>query len=286
MTSRRDLLRALGASVLLPSMACSARSPATPMTMRAATPLGVGIQLYLARKQMLADPEGTLAQIAALGFSEVEWWGRWDRTPQQLRASLDANGLRSPSYHVGTGSLRPDQLPALLDFASAMGQRTLIIASLNARERATEDDWKRVATLMNEASLAAKSQGIRIGYHNHGGESTMFGDRSAFDLLIAGTDPSLVDFQLDGYWALMDGLDPVAVARRHRDRITSLHLKDADATPARAQVDLGTGIIDWPTIIREGAAARVTSLFLDLDDPADVWATAGSARHYLRGLGY
>jgi sugar phosphate isomerase/epimerase len=281
MTSRRDLLRALGASALMPSLARAALS----VPRRTAVP-AVGIQLYLARSLMRADPEGTLARIAEIGFAEVEWWGRWDRTPQQLRATLDAHGLRSPSYHVGTGALQPDRLPALLDVASTMGHERLVIASLEPQERLTADDWKRAAELMNRAGLAAQPRGMRIGYHNHGYESTRFEDRTAYEILLGETDPAFVDFQLDAYWALTGGTEPIAFLRQHRDRITSLHLKDAAPPPTYGQVDLGTGIIDWPTLISEGAAARVTSLYLDLDDPADVWATAGSARRYLRGLGY
>lgn len=247
---------------------------------------GVGMQIYLARNLMRADPEGTLARIAEIGFAEVEWWGQWDRTPTQLRATLDANGLRSPSSHVGTGSLQPDQLPALLDVANAMGHVGIVVASLEPQERQTEDDWKRAAELLNRAGLAAQPRGIRVGYHNHAYEGTEYGERTAYDILLAETDPAYVDFQLDAYWALTGGFDPLAVLRQHRERITSLHLKDAAPAPDYAQVDLGAGIIDWPTLIREGAASRVTSIYLDLDDPVDVWATAASARSYLRSLGY
>lgn len=246
----------------------------------------VGIQLFLARNLMSTDPEGTIARIAEIGFAEVEWWGRWDRTPQQLRALLDSHGLRSPSYHVGTASLQPDQLPALIDVAKTMGHERLVVASLEPQERQTADDWKRAAELLNRAGRETQPLGIRVGYHNHAYEGTRYDDRTAYDILLAETDPTYVDFQLDAYWALTGGFDPLALLRQHRERITSLHLKDAAPAPGYAQVDLGTGIIDWTTLIREGAAARVTSLYLDLDDPADVWATATSARLYLQGLGY
>jgi sugar phosphate isomerase/epimerase len=283
MTSRRDLLRALGASALMPSLAHAALT--TPR--RTAVP-AVGIQLYLARSLMRADPEGTIARIAEIGFAEVEWWGRWDRSAAQLRATLDANGLRAPSCHVGTAALQPDQLPALLDVAKTMGHERVVVASLDPGERQTADDWKRAAALLNRAGRAAHAHGVRVGYHNHGYEWTHYDRRSAFEILITETDPAYVDFQLDVYWALSGGSDPLSLLRHNPERITSLHLKDAVPSPTQgyAQVDLGTGIIDWPTIIREGAAARVTSLYLDLDDPADVWATAGSARRYLRSLGY
>lgn len=280
MTTRRDLLRALGAATLMPSIARALHaSPAAPAP-------GVGVQLYLTRTLMRADPEGTLARIAELGFAEVEWWGEWNRTPTQLRATLNALGLRSPSSHVGTGALQAERLPALFETANIMGHTTVIVAFLEPRERATVDDWKRIAELFNRAGLAGAAQGVRIGYHNHGYESTMFGDRTGFEILLQETDPAYVDFQLDAYWALSGGQDPLAFLRAHRARISSLHLKDAVRSPNLTQVDLGSGIIDWPALIREGSAGRVTSLFLDLDDPADVWGTVGSARRYLRGLGY
>ena len=281
MTSRRDLLRALGASALMPSLARAALAVPRSTSMPA-----VGIQLYLTRNLMRADPEGTLARIAELGFAEVEWWGQWNRTPTQLRATLNTLGLRSPSSHVGLRTLEPERLPALFETANIMGHTTVIVASLEPGERATEDDWKRSAAVLNRAGLAGAAQGVRVGYHNHGYESARFGERTGFDILLSETDPTYVDFQLDVYWALSGGQDPLALIRAHRARISSLHLKDAARTPNLTQVDLGTGIIDWPTIIREGAAARVTSMYLDLDDPADVWATAGSARQYLRSLGY
>jgi sugar phosphate isomerase/epimerase len=281
MTSRRDLLRALAASALLPSLARAALT--TPR--RTAVP-AVGIQLYLARNLMRADAEGTLARIAELGFAEVEWWGQWNRTPTQLRAMLDTHGLRSPSSHVGLRALEPERLPALFETANIMGHTSVIVASLEPQERATADDWKRSAAVLNRAGLAGAAQGVRVGYHNHGYESTMYGDRSGYDILLAETDPTYVDFQLDVYWALSGGMDPLAFLKAHRTRISTLHLKDAARTPNLTQVDLGTGIIDWPTMLREGAAGRVTAMYLDLDDPADVWATAGSARRYLRSLGY
>lgn len=285
MTSRRDLLLALGASALAPSL-LRANERAHLNARGAMSTPAVGTQLYVMRKQMFEDPEGTIARIAQLGYAEIEWWGTWARTPAQLRAMLDANGLRSPSLHVGASALKLDQLPALLDRASAMGHTTLIIASLEANERDSEDKWKAVANLLNEAARTASAHGIRTGYHNHGGEFTRFDTRNAYEILHTETDPTLVDFQLDAYWALRDGFDPLTLYRQHADRITTLHLKDAAPAPPHAQVELGDGIIDWPGLIREGASHRVKSLFLDIDDPADAWATADSARRHLRSLGY
>ncbi len=282
MTTRREFLTALGVSVALPSLA-RAESRATRAL---PAPVGIGMQLYMARNLMKADPERTIARIAELGFSEVEWWGNWDRTPQQLRAALDANGLRSPSWHIGAGSLQAANLPRTLDAASTMGQRTLIIASLGAADKSDIGSWKRAGEMLSRAGETAKAKGIRVGYHNHGGEGRRFDGQFAYDVLVGAADPAFVDFQLDAYWALNDGLEPIPLLRKHASRITSVHLKDASVGPPYRQVDLGQGIIDWRTFLATGVAARVASIFLDIDDPADVWATAGSARAYLRTLGY
>lgn len=240
----------------------------------------------MARTLMRADPEGTIRKIAELGFSEVEWWGNWDRTPAQLRAMLDANKLASPSWHVGAGTLQPAALPRALDTASVMGQRTIIIASLGQGDKSDVDSWKHTGELMSRAGNQAKAHGIRIGYHNHGGEGRKFDGRLAYDVLVEAADPAVVDFQLDAFWALNDGLDPIPLLRKHSSRITSVHLKDAaDGTPLR-QVDLGKGIIDWRTFLATAVEGRVTSIFLDIDDPTDVWETSRAAREYLRSLGY
>ena len=283
MTTRRDFLIALGASSLAPSLAragiVSRRAPAPNP--------GIGMQLYMARGPMKTDPEGTIRRVAAAGFSEVEWWGNWDRTPQQLRTMLDASKLASPSWHVGTDTLAPAELPKALDRASVMGHKTIIIASLGRGDKADLDSWKRTGEMMSRAGQQAKAHGIRIGYHNHGGEGRHFDGRLAYDVLVEASDPAVVDFQLDAFWALNDGLEPIPLLRKHTDRITSVHLKDAasDTTPLK-QVDLGKGIIDWRTFLSVASEGRVKSVFLDIDDPADLWETAGSAREYLRTLGY
>ena len=296
--TRRDLLITLGAGAMTPLLA-HAGPPALPRPSRAdasdpratssalrAAPVGVGVQCYMLRAQMAADPEATLAHVAHIGYGELEWWGSWKRTPAQLRATLDANGLRAPSAHVGTPSLRPDRIDALLETAATMGHANVVVASTSKEERENLEAVQRTAALLNQAGESARKAGVRIGYHNHDAEWALVGDRPVFEVLVAETDPALVDFELDCYWAFKAGQDPLALLGRHGDRISLLHLKDSTGGPERAQVDVGAGVIDWRAIIALGVRQRVSHLFLDQDDPADPWASAGTARAYLRTLGY
>jgi sugar phosphate isomerase/epimerase len=292
MTTRRDFLFALGASALVPSLAsatgCGVPRDETDSTdSTGALPLaGVGVQLYMLRAQMKADPEGTLARIAELGYNEIEWWGSWGRTPAQLRAVLDANKLTSPAAHIDPKDLAKENLPALLDTAATMGHKSVLVAWTPPDQRRSADDWKRVAETLNVAGASAAAAGVRTGYHNHDFEFERFGSRSGFEILLEETDANLVDIELDCFWAFKAGFEPLALLNAHKDRIKFLHLKDSSARPEHAQRDIGAGVIQWKPILATGLANRVTNVFVEQDDPADPWASAAAGRAYLRTLGY
>ncbi|MGA2859873.1 MAG: hypothetical protein ABSE40_23640 [Candidatus Sulfotelmatobacter sp.] len=86
----------------------------------------VGVQLYTVRKQMKADFDGTLAKVAAIGYKEVEFAGYFGRTPQQVRAALEKNGLSSPACHVDYDLLAPDKWPAQIESAQVIGQNYIV----------------------------------------------------------------------------------------------------------------------------------------------------------------
>lgn len=290
MTTRRDFLLALGATAALPLVAHAASERNEP---RSATddvrvnPLaGVGVQLYMLRTAMRADPEGTIARIAKIGYSEIEWWGNWQRTPAQVRALLDAHKLRAPAAHVDHKDFAPDRIGALLDAAATIGHSTLIVAWSGAETRKTLDDWKRFAGTFSVAGEMAAKHGIRVGYHNHDFEFQRVDRVSYLDHFIAASDPRYVDIELDCFWAYKAGEDPVALLTQHRQRITMLHLKDSSGAPTHQQRDIGAGVIDWKPVLTTALANRVTNVYVERDDPADVWASAESGRAHLRTLGF
>ena len=288
MTSRRDFLLALGASALIPaiSSACSPSSGEAADASDATGLQGVGVQLYMLRAEMRADPAATLKRIADLGYEEIEWWGEWSVSPTDLRTMLDSHGLRSPAAHIDPAALAPDRLPALLDYAGTMGHRSLLVAWTPPDQRKSADDWKRVAATLNEAGAAAASSGVRTGYHNHDFEFTKFGDRTGFEILVTETDPRYVDIELDCFWAFKAGHDPLTLLRAHADRIQYLHLKDSSGAPEHAQRDIGSGVIAWKPLLEFALSQRVTSVFVERDDPEDPWESAQAGRAYMRTLGY
>jgi sugar phosphate isomerase/epimerase len=64
----------------------------------------VGIQLYTLRDDARQNLEGTLRNIAQIGYKDVELlssMNNFGMRPTQLRALLDSLGMRAPSTHVG-----------------------------------------------------------------------------------------------------------------------------------------------------------------------------------------
>jgi sugar phosphate isomerase/epimerase len=280
MTTRRELLRTAGfaAQALLVPRGLWAHAPRRALD-------GIGVQLYLLRAEMRRDPEATIARIATLGFSDVEWWGNWQRTPAQLRGLLDAHGLKSTAAHIDPADLAPERLSALLERAQTMGHETLIVAWTPPTQR-TREGWMQLARRLTDAGRAGAHVGIRTGYHNHDFEFSDLGGRTAWEILVGETDPAFVTLELDCFWAFKAGLDPLAMIERHAGRITHLHLKDSSGAPEHGQRDVGAGVIDWKPLLELAVARGVKHAYVEHDEPADAWASASAGRAYLRSLGY
>ncbi|MGH7658175.1 MAG: sugar phosphate isomerase/epimerase family protein [Gemmatimonadales bacterium] len=265
---------ALGA--LLPG--CRPRSTGLP---RASLPRP-GMQLYTVREAMEADLPGTLRRISELGYREVEFAGYFGHEPTSLGAILEDLNLSAPASHLPLEALEGN-FEATLEIARILGHRWMVVAWVPEEQRRTLDDWREVARRFNTIGQRARSAGLRFAYHNHAYEFVTVDGETPFDLLLEETDPDWVDFELDVYWAVNGGQDPLAILDRWPDRFPLLHLKDSAGPPDHRQVKLGTGVIDFPAILAaEGEALQHT--FLEHDDPADPWEFARAGIEWYRSI--
>jgi len=269
---RRDLL--LAGSALVP--ACRHQAPGT----RHRTP-AIGVQLYTVRRLMQRDFEGTLRAVAAAGYREVEFAGYFSRTPAQVRAGLDANGLVSPSTHLVPRLLQSGWDRAIAD-SQAIGHRYMVIAWMPQEMRRTLDDWRRTAELFTRAGEAARREGLTFAYHNHDFEFTPLEGRLPFDVLLESTDPSVVRIQMDLFWIRKGGHDPLAYFARWPGRFPMVHVKDMDAQGR--MVDVGAGVIDWPAIFAARRQAGIEHYFVEHDEPPDPLASIAAGYRHMRTL--
>ena len=238
---RRAFLAALGLA------ACASRA-----TLAAGRRLKrVGIQLYSLRDDARRDLERTLADIAGIGYKDVELLGSMNNfgmPPARLRAVLDRNGLRAPSTHVSGTAL--DDLDRQLDEGLTLGHEYLIVASLPITGARTLDDYRRWADRFNESGRLARQRGVWIGFHNHANDFALIDGVVPYDVLMERTDPAIVRMQLDTGNIAMAGLDPHEYMRRFGPRYWSFHIKDVPRLGATHDTELGKGAIDFPRLLK------------------------------------
>ena len=295
--SRRSFLASLGAAVGLvgcrtPAADASradtgartgARSGGRTDAASAPPPRPLGIQLYTVREAMRRDVAGTLASLAAIGYREVEFAGYFGVAPAELRAMLARVGLTSPAAHVPYDRIA-DGWARTLDEAAAVGHRWVVIPWLPVEARRTADDWRRVAERLSGAAVAAQAAGLRLGYHNHDFELKPVDGVVPLDILLSETPRDRVDFELDVYWVVRGGGDPLDFLARHGGRFPMLHVKDSAGAPAHAQVDVGAGVIDYGRVIATATAQGARHLFVEHDQPADPMAFARASHAHLAAL--
>jgi sugar phosphate isomerase/epimerase len=278
--NRRTFLATLGAAALGgTALGCVARASAAPRR----TLSRIGLQLYTLRAEMGRDLPGTLARVAEIGYREVEFAGYFNRPPAEIRALLERNGLTSPSTHIPFGEIRGNWRKTL-DEATAIGHRWVTIPWLAAEERRDLDGWKRVAELFNRAAGEAKAAGLRFAYHNHDFELARVGDTTGLDVLLANTDPALVDYELDLYWTVKAGADPVDYFTRYPKRFPMVHVKDSAGAPQHRMTEVGGGTIDFRRIFAAGDRGGIQHYFVEHDNPTNPMGSVRSSYAYLAKL--
>ena len=242
----------------------------------------IGLQLYTVRSLMQQSVERTLEQVAAIGYKEVEFAGYFERTPTQIKTTLQANGLRAPAAHVPVQSLR-SAWSRTLDEAQTVGHEWVLVAWLPETDR-NPDGMRAIADLFNQAGAEARRRGLRFAYHNHDFEFAPMAGGNAFDLLLSRTDPKVVEFEMDLYWITKAGGDPLAYWRKYPGRFPLVHVKDSAGPPDHRMTDVGKGKIPWARLFSERKLAGIKHYFVEHDNPPDPLASARASFEYLSAL--
>src|SRR5574340_906430 len=166
---RRDFIRnaAWGLGAALAGTRFPLKLDAYPLAMP------VGLQLYTLRDQLAKDVPGTLRQVAAIGYKEVELYALYGKAPAEFERLLRDDGLASPSSHYSTAEIRSN-LPKHIEDAKALGLKYMVNAMVVAEDRKSLDDYKKLVELFNKAGEQTRQAGIQFCYHNHDFEFTKY----------------------------------------------------------------------------------------------------------------
>ncbi len=276
-----------------------------------ANPLGrpVGLQLYTVGEQLKKDYDGTLRQVAAIGYREVETAGFFGKKPAEIKKSLQDAGLHCASVHIGLGGIE-EALP----FATEIGAKYVISsvtlpkppdpakfdmkAFMAQLAGLTLDDYKSMAQRCNQMGEQAKKAGLQFGYHNHNFEFKPLSGGIGYDELLRATDPGLVKFELDCGWMVAAGHDPSAYLAKYPNRYRLLHIKDFQPTASPSvgldessrpkPAELGRGHIDYRTIFAAAKKTEVEQYYVEQEPPFDDMPALDAIKvdyDYLHNLG-
>jgi sugar phosphate isomerase/epimerase len=238
----------------------------------------ISVQLYSVREAFAADPTGTLARLADIGFTQVEPYGLAENAAI-LRTGLSDHGLTAPTAHAKLIGVDQGEVFAA---AVACGVGVVIDPFTPAEQWRSEADIAATAAALNEAAKRAADHGITVGYHNHWWElETSFDGRSAFEVFADQLDPELV-LEVDTYWATAGGADAPALLRRLGRKVHALHVKDGDlSTDASGQVPAGQGQVPVADVL---AAAPDALRVVEFDAYAgDIFDGLAASHAYLTG---
>lgn len=283
---RRDFLASVGvsaASILATRRLAGAGAPVTPAS--AGQLKRIGLELYAVRKAMRADPERTLAAIRAIGYDDVEllWsFKNFDRTPQQVLASLKQEGLKAPSAHMAPDTILTDWEQSL-ETARFLGHQYLIVPSLPSEANRSIDVWKLWANRFNSAGEVARRAGIWLAFHNEPNHQKPIMGEVPIEVFAQAIDPKVVRLQLDTGNMLMGGGDPMAFLSRYKDRCWSFHLKNV-VTGGAADTELAAGTFDLKAFLKAVPELDKKPCFVEQEGAADELASAKQNYDYLKAL--
>jgi sugar phosphate isomerase/epimerase len=264
----------------------------------------IGIQLYTLRDQLGKDVKGTIGKVAQTGYAHVEtYYGYkgpkqadqfWGLDPKGLSALLKANKLPTHSGHyqldefLTRGNGKDEALKVQIDIAAELGQEYLVVPVPPHAlwDKLTSADFKFMAAQLNKAGELAKKSGLKVGYHNHFWEFRQLADvkTTGYEIMLKETEAALVSFELDLFWAIKAGSDPIALFKKYPGRFAMWHVKDIDKSatakitggdadhkssmeilPTVKFAEVGSGAVDFKTIFADASTAGVKYAFVEQD---------------------
>ncbi|MCX4679962.1 sugar phosphate isomerase/epimerase [Streptomyces sp. NBC_01433] len=247
-------------------------------------PSGIGMHLYTMRTALATDFRGTLERLAEIGYATVGVSGRHGNSASAIRRMLDGARLGAVLEHVGYDIVRGAGLPQALEDIRTLGGKWIVVPSLPGSLHSPAG-YREVAKEFNKAGLAARESGLKLLYHNHGSDHEVVDGVSLYDILLTETDPELVGFELDLYWAAKGGAcAPGELFVRHPRRFPALHVKDM--APNGDFADVGSGVLDFPAMFDTARRGGVRQWLVEHDSPADPFASALASYRYLARLRY
>lgn len=217
--------------------------------------MGIAAQLYTVRDLTQRDFAATVKAVAAMGYGAVELAGYGNlKSAAEARKVLQDHGMAVVGSHTNIDALER-ALGHVLDDSEILGNRTVVLSFLPEPRRKDAAGWRLAAATLDRVGRECLARGIELAYHHHHFEFQRFDGQCGLEILWQNTAPHHLKAELDTFWIKYAGEDPAGYIRRMGPRATHLHLKDL--TTNRQFGEVGTGTLDFPSILAAAAEAGV-----------------------------
>lgn len=246
-----------------------------------------GIQLWTLRDIIKADPKAVLSEMAKFGYTQIESFEGeqgifWGMQPKEFKSYLDGEGLKLVSSHCDWKT-NLDRKAA--DVAS-VGGKYLICPWLGPQK--SIENFKEFADSFNKAGEICKKEGIKFAYHNHDYSFKEIDGLIPQQVMLEMTDPTLVDFEMDIYWVVTAGIDPISYMTKYKNRFKLCHVKDRlkDTNEPFASCTLGEGIINYSEILKKAKGLGMEYFIYEQEkyDTNGVLSNAKESANFLNKL--
>jgi sugar phosphate isomerase/epimerase len=230
----------------------------------------IGFQVWTIREALMKDFNGTLRQMADLGYQTVEMCSPpgynfvplMKMTASEMRKAIDATGLKCISCHYQMKELR-ENLDERIAFAKELGIKQMMLAHFGIKEDAPLADLLKAADELNRLGERTKKEGIQLGYHNHDFEFNKIDGVLIYDALMGRFDPELIKMQFQ-VAVIRLGYKAATFFNKYPNRFISMHLADWSSSLGK-MVPIGQGIVDWKELFTAAKTGGVKNLFVEMD---------------------
>ncbi|MBS1486062.1 MAG: sugar phosphate isomerase/epimerase [Bacteroidetes bacterium] len=291
-----------------------------------ASPLlkNIGIQLFSLPKVLEKDFAGGVAMLSQMGYREIEmygpfpfsakaavdWWasvtpslgfsgsGYFGKSVGEVRQILKSNKITVPSIHTDFITLQ-ENMPQLAEAARKIGFTYVTLPAIPEENRRSLDDYKRTIDVFNRIGASAKKEGIRFAYHNHGYGMKEMEGQVPLHMIIEKTDPEIVYLEMDLYWTVAGGGDPISYLKKYPNRYKMMHVKNmkkqvhfsGDGGNSNQWIELfpfmttaDDGVLDLKSILTQAIQSGVTHFFVEQDMVQNPEVALRKSLDYLKKL--
>lgn len=250
----------------------------------------IGLQLYTLRDVIMSDVKGILSAVAEMGYTEVETYGYKEGSLFGMEAKefakfLENLGVKVASGHYGIDLATSSEWERACADAREMGQQYVVVPWMDKKFYETLDALKVTCNSLNMAGEVAKKYKLQMGYHNHAFEFTEVEGKVVYDTMLELLNPKLVTMEMDLFWVVNAGKNPLAYFQKYPGRFELWHVKDMDNLNKENNADVGTGSIDYTALFANAKKSGMKKFFMEQETyPSSPMESAKKSIDYLKTI--